>query len=145
MTLDHALSDTSDIREIIDLLAMERHPRAGWFAPHYSDSETKGRPKFSSIYYLLAGDEPVSFHKGDAIEVWHHYMGAAAQFVVTNRSRLHMTSIVGRDLAAGQRPQLLVPAYLWQSYRSLGAWTLLGCTASPGFWPQATFVMDAEA
>ncbi len=41
--------------------------------------------------------------------------------------------ILGSDLAAGQRPQLVVPAGAWQSARPLGAWTLAGCTVSPAF------------
>lgn len=136
--------DVLGIRDIIEIFAMERHPTAGWISPHYSDSEIWGRPKLSSIYYLLAGDEPMPLHKIDAIEVWHHYMGAPAEFVVTNGNRMHVTSILGDDFAQGQRPQVAVPAYLWQSCRSLGDWTLLGCTASPGYSPRATFVMDVE-
>ncbi len=34
---------------------------------------------------------------------------------------------------AGEHPQALVPAGAWQIARSLGAWTLLGCTVAPGF------------
>ena len=30
-------------------------------------------------------------------------------------------------------PQLVIPAGVWQSARSLGIWTLVGCTVSPGF------------
>jgi predicted cupin superfamily sugar epimerase len=42
-------------------------------------------------------------------------------------------SVLGTDLAAGQRPQAVVPAGWWQAATSLGAWTLVGCTVSPGF------------
>ena len=44
-----------------------------------------------------------------------------------NRIRL------GNDLDAGERPQAVVPAGHWQSAKSLGAWTLVGCTVAPGF------------
>jgi predicted cupin superfamily sugar epimerase len=37
------------------------------------------------------------------------------------------------NLAAGERPQLVVPANCWQTAASLGAWTLVGCTVAPGF------------
>jgi len=37
------------------------------------------------------------------------------------------------DLAAGARPQIVVPAGAWQSAQSLGDWTLAGCTVAPGF------------
>jgi len=40
---------------------------------------------------------------------------------------------LGPDLLAGQRPQLVVAPQLWQSARSLGDYSLVGCTVSPGF------------
>ncbi|RWP86956.1 MAG: cupin, partial [Mesorhizobium sp.] len=41
--------------------------------------------------------------------------------------------VLGIDLAAGERPQIVVPAGWWQSARSLGERTLVGCTVAPGF------------
>ncbi|WP_163279695.1 cupin domain-containing protein, partial [Enterobacter hormaechei] len=41
--------------------------------------------------------------------------------------------VLGIDLAAGERPQIVVPAGWWQTARSLGDWTLVGCTVAPGF------------
>jgi predicted cupin superfamily sugar epimerase len=132
----------TDIAGIVASLAMEPHPIAGWYAPHYSDSEIWGRPKLSSIYLLLAGGQPMPPHKADATEIWHFYSGAPAQFRVSTASGSDMTSILGNDLAGGQRPQLAVPAYLWQECASLGDWTLLGCTASPGFSPRGVRMID---
>ena len=40
---------------------------------------------------------------------------------------------LGADLAAGERPQAVVPAGAWQQAESLGEWTLVGCTVAPGF------------
>ena len=40
---------------------------------------------------------------------------------------------LGRDLAAGERPQAVVPADAWQAAESLGDWTLVGATVAPGF------------
>ena len=40
---------------------------------------------------------------------------------------------LGPNLAAGERPQVLVPAGHWQTAESLGEWTLVGCTVTPGF------------
>jgi predicted cupin superfamily sugar epimerase len=37
------------------------------------------------------------------------------------------------DLSAGEAPQAIVPAGIWQSAESLGEWTLVGCTVAPGF------------
>jgi predicted cupin superfamily sugar epimerase len=41
--------------------------------------------------------------------------------------------VLGPDLAAGERPQVVVPAGCWQSARPLGRYALVGCTVSPGF------------
>jgi predicted cupin superfamily sugar epimerase len=43
------------------------------------------------------------------------------------------TVTLGPDLAAGERPQAIVPALAWQAAESTGDWTLLGCTVAPGF------------
>ena len=40
---------------------------------------------------------------------------------------------LGAALESGERPQAVVPAGDWQSARSLGAWSLVGCTVAPGF------------
>ena len=41
--------------------------------------------------------------------------------------------MLGPDLASGQAPQIIVPSHHWQMARPTGAWTLAGCTVSPGF------------
>jgi predicted cupin superfamily sugar epimerase len=140
--MDRSMNDPA-VTEIIRMFAMERHHTAGWIAPHYRDSEIWGRANLSSSYYLLTEDEPLPLHKLDGIEIWHHYMGAPVEIVVSNGSRLREVSLLGSDLASNQRPQLAVPAYRWQSCRSLGAWSLLGCTMSPGYSPRTSIVMDA--
>ena len=41
--------------------------------------------------------------------------------------------LLGPDLGKGERPQILVPKFHWQMAEPLGAWSLAGCTVSPGF------------
>jgi hypothetical protein len=42
--------------------------------------------------------------------------------------------ILGLDIAAGQQPQVVVPAGVWQAARTLGAEpTLVSCIVSPEF------------
>jgi len=43
------------------------------------------------------------------------------------------TAVLGADIQAGQRPQIIIPKDHWQSARSIGAWTIVGCTVAPGF------------
>jgi predicted cupin superfamily sugar epimerase len=43
--------------------------------------------------------------------------------------------VIGNDLLAGERPQVVVERGVWQGSRLTagGEWALLGCTVSPGF------------
>jgi hypothetical protein len=43
--------------------------------------------------------------------------------------------VIGKDLSAGERPQVVVPHGVWQGARLVveEGWALLGCTVSPGF------------
>jgi predicted cupin superfamily sugar epimerase len=65
--------------------------------------------------------------------MWHHYAGAPLELQMAPARPGAATSILGKDLVAGERPQLLVPAGTWQAARSLGEWTLVGCTVTPVF------------
>ena len=119
-------------REVIALLGLERHPEGGWFTQTYADTVPGGRAHSTLIYYLLEAGEQSAWHRVDAAEVWHWYAGAPLRLrVAENGPAAELT--LGNDLAAGQRPQGVVPPGAWQSARSLGEWTLVGCTVAPGF------------
>jgi predicted cupin superfamily sugar epimerase len=68
----------------------------------------------------------------DAAEMWHWHGGAPLLLEIKQNGTRHELRL-GANLLAGEHPQGLVPAGAWQSARSLGAWTLLGCTVAPGF------------
>ena len=70
----------------------------------------------------------------DAAEVWHFHAGAPLELEHLRGRRIgRELPLLGIDLAAGERPQIVVPAGWWQTARSLGDWTLVGCTVAPGF------------
>jgi predicted cupin superfamily sugar epimerase len=125
-----------DPDHIISELGLRPHPEGG----HYSETwrapaGPAERPSGTAIYYLLRAGERSHWHRLDAAEVWHYYAGEPLELSVAAGSGLEPARrhVLGADLAAGQRPQLVVPAGDWQSAESLGAWTLVGCTVSPGF------------
>jgi predicted cupin superfamily sugar epimerase len=64
----------------------------------------------------------------DAAEIWHFYRGAPLELKI-GRERYAL----GPDIDEAQVPQLVVPPGAWQSARSLGDYTLVGCTVAPGF------------
>ena len=90
------------------------------------------RAASTAIYYLLARGERSHWHRVDAAEVWHFYGGDSLTLEIAENGRI-TKHVLGMNLAAGERPQIVVPADAWQAAESNGAWTLVGCTVAPGF------------
>jgi predicted cupin superfamily sugar epimerase len=119
--------------DVIRLLDLAPHPEGGHYRETFRDSSrTNGRSASTAIYYLLRGGEVSRWHRVDASEVWHWYAGAALELSISVGEDT-VSHILGPGLAAGERPQAVVPAHVWQMARSLGDWTLIGCTVAPGF------------
>lgn len=125
--------------EIIDLLGLQPHPEGGHFVESWRDPARvgvgePGRSAGTAIYFLLAEGEESAWHRvTDAAEIWHWYAGDALTLKIAEPDGPAAEHRLGPDLTGGERPQLVVPANYWQSARSVGAWTLVGCTVSPGF------------
>lgn len=118
---------------IYDMLEMMPHPEGGAYCEVYRDAPgPDGRAKSTAIYFLLRSGEVSAPHRIDAAEVWHHYDGSPVALTIEDGTG-PKTHILGADLAAGQRPQIVVPPGAWQGAKSLGAYSLVGCTVAPGF------------
>jgi uncharacterized protein len=123
-----------DARSIVEMLGMSPHPEGGWYVETFRDAPDGGRGHSTAIYYLLEAGRRSHWHRvRDAAEGWHFYAGSALELSLSADGARGQTHILGTDLAKGERPQIMVPANHWQSARSLGAWTLVGCTVAPGF------------
>lgn len=120
--------------EIIRILDLRPHPEGGHYRETFRDPATagNGRSASTAIYFLLRAGEISRWHRVDAAEVWHWYAGASLSLAIVE-SGTRRDVRLGTDLAAGERPQAVVPAHAWQQAQSLGAWTLVGCTVAPGF------------
>ncbi|MFV0294810.1 MAG: cupin domain-containing protein [Hyphomicrobiaceae bacterium] len=129
---------------LIKALALAPHPEGGYYRETFRDPRCTpdGRSVSTAIYFLLAAGEISRWHKVDAAEIWHWYAGAPLELsVAPDDSSPPTRMILSADLASGGRPQLVVPAGHWQQARSMGSWTLAGCTVAPGF-EFAGFVMS---
>jgi len=121
-------------REVIARLGLEPHPEGGHFRETWRAAANPGeRSPGTAIYYLLAAGERSHWHRVDADEIWHFYAGASLSLSIAGDGERSGQHILGPDIAAGQAPQVIVPAGHWQSAESRGGWTLVGCTVSPGF------------
>jgi len=120
--------------EIIAALDLQPHPEGGHFRETFRDEAGDGqRAHATAIYYLLRAGEVSRWHRVDAAEVWHWYAGDPLELSISENGASPDIHILGNRIAADERPQAVVPAGAWQSARSLGDWTLVGCTVAPGF------------
>jgi predicted cupin superfamily sugar epimerase len=123
-----------DADEIIALLGLAPHPEGGFYRETFRDERgVEGRAWSTAIYFLLKRGQKSRWHRVDAAEIWHWYAGAPLALGIAAGGGGSETLRLGSDLTGGERPQAIVPAGAWQQAESLGAWTLIGCTVSPGF------------
>lgn len=121
--------------EVVALLGLAPHPEGGAFRETFRDpqaTDASGRGASTAIYFLLRAGELSRWHRVDAAEIWYWHAGAPLELRVAGTDG-RAAHILGSNLAAGERPQGIVPAGAWQQARSLGAWTLVGCTVAPAF------------
>jgi predicted cupin superfamily sugar epimerase len=113
--------------EIVATLGLAPHPEGGWYRETWRDAAT------TAIHYLLRAGERSGWHRVTGTEIWHFYRGDPLELALSVDGEQVERHVLGPDLAAGERPQLVVPAAVWQSARPLGAWGLVGCTVAPPF------------
>jgi predicted cupin superfamily sugar epimerase len=120
--------------DVIRILDLKPHPEGGHYRETFRDDRGDGaRAASTAIYFLLAEGEVSHWHRVDAAEVWHWHAGAPLSLLIAPADSGAREIRLGANIAAGERPQGVVPAGHWQSAKSLGSWTLVGCTVAPGF------------
>ena len=89
--------------------------------------------KSTAIVALVGGEHYSALHRLDNTEVYHFYAGAPRRMLLLFPDGRIEEPVLGPDYAAGQVPQLVIPAGVWQGSRSDGPWPLTGCTMAPGY------------
>ncbi|MBM7060100.1 cupin domain-containing protein [Pseudomonas sp. UL073] len=119
--------------ELIRSLELTAHPEGGYYRRTFQAAQTVGgRRTSSAILYLLPGGVHGRWHAVDADELWHFYEGAPLELLIAETPDAVLHERLG-PVCADQLPQRAVPAHAWQAARSLGAFTLVGCTVAPEF------------
>jgi hypothetical protein len=119
---------SSEADRLIELLNLSPHPEGGHFRETFRDAASEGRGSSTAIYFLLKAGEVSRWHRVDAAEVWHFYRGAPLELRIGKK-----IYVLGPNVDEAQAPQIVVPPNIWQSARSLGDYTLVGCTVAPAF------------
>lgn len=127
--------------EVKEVLGLEPHPReGGWYVRTWESGERLGAEAFpegryvgerwtgTAIYYLLEPGTFSEMHRLRSDEVFHHYLGDAVEQMQLEEGGDGRVVVLGADLRAGQRPQVVVRRGVWQGARLVegGAWALLG-------------------
>ncbi len=134
--MEHGRQVNDEARTVIDVLGLAPHPEGGHYAETWrGEPGPDGRAIGTAIHFLLAAGERSHWHRVDATEIWHFNAGAPLRLRIADDADAPRWReiVLGPDIAGGQRPQATVPAHAWQSAESLGAWSLVSCTVTPGF------------
>jgi predicted cupin superfamily sugar epimerase len=124
---------------IIELLALERGT-CGYMGLTYrsplavAPDAAARRTIGEGLYFLITPTAGVALHRIRSDQLYHHYAGAALEVLLLPDEGPGQVHVVGSDLEAGMRPQLLIPAGTFHVARLAdgGEWALLGTTSWPG-------------
>jgi predicted cupin superfamily sugar epimerase len=130
---------SAEAERLISVLGLAPHPEGGHYRETFRDCgpppagrDGAGRGHSSAIFFLLKAGETSWWHRVDAAEAWHYHRGAPLELSIAHNGVV-TRRLLGAAIEKGETPQLIVPAGAWQMARSLGDYTLVGCTVAPGF------------
>jgi uncharacterized protein len=135
--------DLGRARFLIEHLGLQPHPERGYYAETYrAAGEVRPfgrdvtRSASTAIYFLVTADQPTTaLHRLASDEVFHFYEGGPLDVLRLGPGEKWDVARLGLDLAAGERPQLVLRAGTWFGTELMSGAThcLLGCTVAPGF------------
>ncbi len=125
--------------QIVELLGLGPHPTCGLVLESYlSESRipesalppgyTGGRHLGGALYFLVTPEAPVRLHRIRSDQMYHHYLGDPLDVLLLHPEGPGEVRVLGRDLAGGMRPQLLIPGGAFHAGRTRGpaGYALLG-------------------
>ncbi|MBJ7291390.1 cupin domain-containing protein [Williamsia sp.] len=139
------MSELPDWAQDLDL---QPHPEGGWFTETWRSDITLPtsvlpedypgeRAAGTAILFLLPAGVESAWHTVRGAEIWLHHRGAPVELILggtDDAPGAETTIVLGPDIAAGHRPQHVVPGHEWQRARSLDdAASLVSCIVVPGF------------
>ena len=130
----------SRAEQLIADLHLQPHPEGGWYSELFrSDlvvhpADGRGaRGGLTTIYFLLTRGQQSRLHRVTSDEVWHFYEGDPLLLSVCSGAFEHFQQVTLGPLSGEVVPVHVVPAGEWQAARSLGEYSLVGCTVGPAF------------
>lgn len=136
------------ISPLVEALGLQPHVEGGWFREVWRTgveipSSVLGEPysgpraSATSVYFLLHPGEMSDWHVVLSDELWLYHSGSPVKLTLGgtgDQPEAQQEIILGMDIAAGQQPQVLIPANVWQKAEPMGEDPVLcTCIVSPGF------------
>jgi predicted cupin superfamily sugar epimerase len=125
---------------LIERLGLTPHPEGGWYREiHRAGANVTtargARAALTTIYYLLEEEQRSRWHVVESDEVWHFYAGEPLELLTYDPGRRAFSrkTLAPPSSSLSHEPVGIVAAGVWQAARSLGAFSLVGCTVGPGF------------
>ena len=133
------------------VLGLEPNPSCGFTTPTYHASLRVQTPRGErdcafAQYFLVAPERAMVMHRIRSDQLYHHYAGDPLEVLRLYENGEGDVTVVGDDLVAGERPQLLVPAQTFHvsRVRPGGSWALLATTVFPGLEPSDVELGDLD-
>lgn len=135
---------------LIQKLGLEPHPQSGYYRETYrapldveSQAHQGRRKAFTSIYFLLAGEQYSAWHRVASDESWFFHLGSGIEILSLvpggdgdGDATLSALQVQTLSATAG-RFELTIPAGRWFASRPAGggpdAFALVSCVVAPGF------------
>ena len=127
-----------DMNAVIESLQLKPHPEGGFYREMHRASslvkEANGSTKnaYSSIYYLLSGNDFSAWHRIQSDETWFFHLGCdIAIHYFDSQNKLAMVQIGPESMQF----QTTIPANTWFAAKPIDAesFTLISCIVAPAF------------
>ena len=128
-----------DTQSIIETLSLQPHPEGGFYREMYrsgllvKDSMgLRSRSAYTSIYYLLTGDDFSSWHRIQSDETWYFHLGCDVLIYFFDENQALQTIQLG---LVSKILQATIPANTWFAAKlvSENSFCLVSCAVAPGF------------
>ena len=113
----------NDAESIIHELKLEPHPEGGHFVESFKTKE------ISIIYYLLKQNEKSHWHRLTKNETLHFYKGDPINIYLSKDGNRFATITLGEK----NHFHYIVKANTWFAMKSVGEYSLIGCSVAPAF------------
>ena len=126
------------VNALVEDLGLLPHPEGGFYREMYRSPTvvradgSEQKSAYTSIYYLLAGEDFSSWHRIKSDETWYFHSGCDVIIYFFDENKVLQTIQLGLD---SKCLQATIPANTWFAAKpiSQNSFCLVSCAVAPGF------------